>query len=130
LGAVLLQIFTKAGTLAVFYLIYEIGKHVRLFLGYEFLGWGPIVWLVAMVFEDFCFYWHHRLSHRVRILWAAHIVHHSAFYFNLGTSLRNGWVSFFYKPIFWLWMPFLGFHPVMVLTAMAINTSYQFWLHP
>ncbi len=129
LGAVLLQILTKAGTLAVFYFFYEIGEPIRRLLGYENLGWSIGAWVAALILDDFCFYWHHRFSHRIRVLWAAHIVHHSSEYFNLGTSFRNGWVIFFYKPVFWLWMPFIGFHPVMVLTAMAINTSYQFWLH-
>ena len=27
---------------------------------------------------DFCFYWMHRTSHRVRWFWAAHVVHHSS----------------------------------------------------
>lgn len=129
IGAVLLQLLTKAGTLAFFFLFYELGSPLREAMGYEALGWSAAVWAAAILCDDFCFYWHHRFSHRVRVLWAAHVVHHSSEYFNLGTAFRNGWVIFFYKPIFWIWMPFLGFHPVMVLTAMAINSSYQFWLH-
>lgn len=129
IGAVLLQIFTKAATLAVFALVYELFLPLREQLGYTGLGWAWWVWLLAIICDDFSFYWHHRLSHSVRVLWAAHIVHHSSSYFNLGTAFRNGWVIFFYKPIFWLWMPAIGFNPVIVLTAMAINSTYQFWLH-
>ena len=129
IGAVVLQIFTKAATLAVFGIIYKLFQPLRLELGYNDLGWAWWVWALAILSDDFSFYWHHRLSHTVRILWAAHIVHHSSSYFNLGTAFRNGWVIFFYKPIFWLWMPAIGFHPVIVLTAMAVNSLYQFWLH-
>ncbi len=129
IGAVILQLLTKAGTLAFFFVFFELGAPMRQALGYEALGWTAGVWVAVILCDDFCFYWHHRFSHRVRLLWAAHVVHHSSEYFNLGTSFRNGWVIFFYKPIFWFWMPLVGFHPVMVLTAMAINSSYQFWLH-
>lgn len=129
IGAVIVQALTKAGILAVFAIVYRLFEPLRLQIGYEGLGWAWWVWALAIIGDDFSFYWHHRLSHTVRILWAAHIVHHSSSYFNLGTSFRNGWIIFFYKPVFWLWMPALGFHPVMVLTAMAINSLYQFWLH-
>lgn len=129
IGAVVIQIFTKAATLAVFWLVYKLCEPLRHSAGYNGLGWAWWVWIFAILGDDFSFYWHHRLSHTVRVLWAAHIVHHSSSYFNLGTAFRNGWVIFFYKPVFWLWMPAIGFHPVMVLTAMAINSVYQFWLH-
>jgi sterol desaturase/sphingolipid hydroxylase (fatty acid hydroxylase superfamily) len=36
----------------------------------------------------------------IRFLWAAHIVHHSSDNFNLGTAVRNGWFTIFYKPFF------------------------------
>lgn len=31
--------------------------------------------------------------------------------------------------IFWLWMPLVGFSPLMVLTMQAISLLYQFWIH-
>ncbi len=31
--------------------------------------------------------------------------------------------------IFWLWMPLVGFPPLMVLTMQAISLLYQFWIH-
>ena len=31
--------------------------------------------------------------------------------------------------IFWLWLPLIGFAPVMVLTMQAISLLYQFWIH-
>src|ERR1043165_9923724 len=33
-------------------------------------------WLVAIVAHDLAYYAFHRASHRVNVLWAAHVVHH------------------------------------------------------
>lgn len=134
-GAVLMQILTKAGTLAVFTAVFELFSPLRQALDYtaafgqNWLGATWWVWILAIIGDDFNFYWHHRFAHTVRILWAAHIPHHSSEYFNFGTSFRNSWTIFFIKPVYWLWMPAIGFHPIMVLMAMSINSLYQFTLH-
>ncbi|MCH8233341.1 MAG: sterol desaturase family protein [Bacteroidetes bacterium] len=44
---------------------------------------------MAIIADDFNFYWHHRLNHSIRLLWAAHIPHHDAETFNLTVSSRN-----------------------------------------
>ena len=31
--------------------------------------------------------------------------------------------------IFWLWMPIVGFPPLMILTMNAVSLLYQFWIH-
>lgn len=135
IGAVLMQVLTKAGTLAVLTAVFELFEPVREALNYtaafgqNWLGAAWWVWVLAILGDDFNFYWHHRFAHTVRILWAAHIPHHSSEYFNFGTSFRNSWTIFFVKPVYWLWMPAIGFHPIMVLMAMSINSVYQFTLH-
>lgn len=126
----MIAFFTKAWALVVFIIIFEFFKELRVeFLGYESFGWAWYVWIIAMICDDFNFYWHHRLSHNIRLLWAAHIPHHNADTFNLTVSIRNGWFITLYKPIFWLWMPIIGFEPVMIATALIINATYQFFLH-
>lgn len=79
---------------------------------------------------EFCYYWYHRAAHRVRWFWATHAVHHSPNQLNLSAAYRLGWTgaltgtTVFYTPLVWL-----GFRPQLVLTALAINLLYQFWLH-
>ena len=46
-------------------------------------------WTVAFVLVDFAYYWSHRLSHEVHILWAGHVVHHSSEEYNLSVALRQ-----------------------------------------
>lgn len=86
-------------------------------------------WLVLLFAEDLCYYWFHRLHHEVRVLWAAHVAHHSSQHYNLSTALRQPWLTAFTGPIFWAPLPLLGFSPAMVLTAQSVSLIYQFWLH-
>lgn len=87
------------------------------------------VWIICFFADDFTFYWHHRLSHEIRLLWTGHINHHSAIQYNFATALRQSPKEYLYKKIWWIWMPLLGFHPLMILTCMQISLIYQFLLH-
>lgn len=92
------------------------------------LGTGPLAWAVALVGWDFLFYWHHRAEHRVRLLWACHVNHHSSEHFNLSTALRQPWT-----PVAtWLFYPLLalvGVAPWIIMFAGGLNLIYQFWVH-
>ncbi len=86
-------------------------------------------WVLVIFAEDFCYYWFHRFGHRVRMGWAAHVNHHSSTYFNYSTALRQSWTGPFFKVWFFLPLVLIGFHPLMVITANALNLLYQFWVH-
>ncbi|MEP3371612.1 sterol desaturase family protein [Maribacter dokdonensis] len=98
-------------------------------MGYESFGYAWYVWLLCQLADDFTYYWFHRANHEIRILWAAHIVHHSSDNFNLGTAIRNGWFTLLYKPFFYVWMPIIGFPVEMVVVCLAIESFWQFQLH-
>jgi sterol desaturase/sphingolipid hydroxylase (fatty acid hydroxylase superfamily) len=97
--------------------------------GYKSFQYEWYIWVFCQFLDDFTFYWYHRLSHTVRILWAAHLPHHSSDYFNYGTGIRIGWFVLLYKPIFYLWLLAIGFHYEMLIICMGIETIYQFQLH-
>ena len=86
-------------------------------------------WVVLFFIEDFSYYWFHRANHEVRLLWAGHVPHHSSMRMNFGTALRQGVGERIHKFFFWLWLPLLGFDPLMVFTMMGISLIYQFWVH-
>jgi sterol desaturase/sphingolipid hydroxylase (fatty acid hydroxylase superfamily) len=92
------------------------------------LGEGPLGWAVAMIGWDHQYYWHHRFEHEVRLLWAAHVNHHSSQKYNLSTALRQPWTPWLavvmYPPL-----ALLGVAPWMILVAGGINLIYQFWVH-
>jgi len=95
-------------------------------LGQPALWWS---WLVLLFAEDFCYYWFHRSHHEVRLLWAAHVNHHSSQYYNLSTALRQAVLTPITGPIFWAPLALVGYPPIMILTAQAWSLLYQFWLH-
>ncbi|EGD57403.1 fatty acid hydroxylase [Novosphingobium nitrogenifigens DSM 19370] len=87
-------------------------------------------WVVAFVGVEFAYYWFHRLSHRVRWMWATHAVHHSSTELVLPAALRLGWTG----PISMGWVCYLpllllGFPPRVVAVLLGANLLWQFWLH-
>lgn len=91
-------------------------------------------WLIAVVFvglfiaDDLAYYWFHRGHHRMRVLWASHVVHHSSQYYNLTTALRQSWTPMTTLP-FWLPLALIGFPPWMIFLQQSISLIYQFFLH-
>jgi sterol desaturase/sphingolipid hydroxylase (fatty acid hydroxylase superfamily) len=113
------------------------------------LGWGVVTlavylvaqritplhigssWLAAagvFVAADLTYYWSHRADHRVRILWASHVNHHSSRQYNLSTALRQTWTGIGTMP-FGLPIVLIGFSPAAIFTAQSVNLLYQFWIH-
>jgi sterol desaturase/sphingolipid hydroxylase (fatty acid hydroxylase superfamily) len=91
-------------------------------------GDGAIAWLVVIVGWDFLYYWYHRAGHEIRLLWAAHVNHHSSRRYNLSTALRQTWTPFA-SVLFFVPLAALGFTPEQILAAGALNLLYQFWIH-
>lgn len=89
----------------------------------------PII-LLALVAQDFVYYWKHRASHRVRWFWSAHVVHHSSEHYNLSTALRQPWNSNFTGYVL-MSSPLIliGFHPLLIAFVGAVNLLYQYWIH-
>ncbi len=104
------------------------GENINIF-GYESFGYEWYIWGLCMLGDDFAYYWYHRANHEIRILWAAHIVHHSSDHFNLGTGVRNGFFTHFYKPFFYVWLPAVGFPVEMIMVCIGIESLWQFQLH-
>ncbi len=88
--------------------------------------WG---WALATLAVDFAYYWWHRASHRINVMWAAHVVHHQSQDYNLAVALRQAWFTKFTTLPFHLPLAIAGIPPVMFFVSDAINTLYQFWIH-
>ena len=99
---------------------------------FRFLDWGvslPVI-LLALLAQDFLYYWKHRAAHRMRWFWTAHVVHHSSQFYNLTTALRQPWNNHFTGFVL-LSTPliFLGVHPLLLGFVGALNLLYQYWIH-
>lgn len=87
-------------------------------------------WLALFLGVEFCYYWFHRASHRMRWLWATHSVHHSATHFNLSAAIRLGWTGQFTGAfVFFLPLAWIGFHPLAIGAVIGLGLAYQFFLH-
>ena len=113
---------TKALVLASFIFVYQF----RIVT----LGYAWWVWILAFFADDLSYYWFHRASHHIRWFWASHVVHHSSQHYNLSTALRQNWTGNFTGTfVFWIWMPVVGFDPVMIMIMQQVSLIYQFWIH-
>ncbi len=86
-------------------------------------------WLAALLFYDFCYYWEHRASHRVGVLWASHVVHHQSNDYNLSTALRQPATRPLLNWMFYLPMALAGVPPLVFATVALVDLLYQFWVH-
>lgn len=89
------------------------------------------VWSWALLFigVDFFYYWFHRTSHQVNLLWGAHVVHHQSEEYNLAVALRQAAFQPAFSWVFYLPLAVLGFPPLMFGAMLSINVLYQFWIH-
>jgi sterol desaturase/sphingolipid hydroxylase (fatty acid hydroxylase superfamily) len=115
-----------------------IGVIIKTFLFFLFiLIYNLIPWRMQLnwwtfipcyILFDFCSYWAHNVSHRLRLLWATHVPHHSAEHYNLTVSFRLSWVQYI-KIIFFVPVILIGFHPIIIFVTNQIAILFQFWAH-
>ena len=115
-------VFLAASVLAGYTFVYE-----RL----RVVTWSApaAAWVVAFVGVDFLYYWWHRSSHEVNVLWAAHVVHHQSEDYNLAVALRQAVLTSYTAQLFYVPLAFLGVPPLVFASVNAISTLYQFWIH-
>ena len=95
------------------------------------VSWGNWQSLIELfLLTDLAFYVEHRCSHRIRLLWASHSVHHSTERMVVSAAFRLSWtpilsgVFLFYLPIVWI-----GYDPVWVFGMVSASLTYQFFIH-
>ena len=85
--------------------------------------------ILAFIGIDFLYYWFHRASHRINILWSAHIGHHQSESYDLTVSLRHSVFAGWINKAFYLPLAFLGFPAILFVLANAVFQAYQFFVH-
>ena len=94
----------------------------------SFHDWPSLIALFQLA--DLAIYVEHRCSHRIRLMWASHSVHHSTERMVMSAAFRLAWtpilsgVFLFYLPIVWI-----GFDPVWVFGMASASLTYQFFVH-
>ena len=82
------------------------------------------MWLLTFIMIDLVFYVYHRMSHRVRFLWAIHLSHHSSKEMNFAVSFRQAWFGPISKIPFFMALPLLGFDPTIIAVTGVISTLW------
>ena len=82
------------------------------------------MWVLTFIMIDLVFYIYHRMSHRVRFLWAIHLSHHSSEEMNFAVSFRQAWFGPISKIPFFMVLPLLGFDPTIIAVAGVMSTLW------
>lgn len=90
-------------------------------------GWTVLPIFIAV---EFCYYWFHRASHRIRWFWSAHVVHHTGEVMNMSTAARQSLLNALVGTwLFYLPPVILGVPPAVVMFMLAVNLAYQWFIH-
>lgn len=111
------HVVAKSAIIALSLWVYDHHRRWDLDLG------SPWVWLGVFVLRDAIYYWVHRIEHRVRVLWASHLVHHSPTTIGFTTAVRVPWMEALYKPWLSLWVPLIGFHPLAFIALDVLAAT-------
>ncbi len=93
-------------------------------------SWSYVaVWLFAFFSWDMCFYWLHRLHHKLSILWAVHVVHHEGEHYDLSLGIRNSWYSSLTSFPFFIGLAIIGVPVEIFIATSSIHYIVQFYNH-
>ena len=92
--------------------------------------WSPTAkWVFAFFAWDLCFYWRHRMHHKLQLLWAVHVVHHQGEHFNLSLCNRNSWYSSLTDFPFTGVLAIIGVPLEIYVAVSSFHYSVQFYNH-
>lgn len=78
-----------------------------------------LYWILIFVFEDFMFYWLHRIDHHCRLFWAVHVTHHSSREYNLTVGFRSSVLQPLYRFVYFIPVALCGFKPLDIMFAYS-----------
>jgi sterol desaturase/sphingolipid hydroxylase (fatty acid hydroxylase superfamily) len=88
-----------------------------------------IYWLALVLFEDFMYYWLHRVDHYCRLFWATHVTHHSSEKFNFTVGFRSSVLEPLYRFIYFIPIAWLGFQPIDIAFIYAATQTWGILVH-
>lgn len=86
-------------------------------------------WLCLLLFEDFMYYWLHRVDHECRFFWATHFTHHSSSKFNLTVGFRSSVFEPLYRFVYFIPIAWLGFNPLDIAFMYSVTQIWGILIH-
>lgn len=102
------------------------------FFQYSFFEWkehGVLYWFTLIIFEDFMYYWLHRVDHYCRLFWAVHVTHHSSEEFNLTVGFRSSVFQPLYRFVYFIPLALCGFNGLDIMFAYASTQIFGILVH-
>ena len=88
-----------------------------------------IYWVAIIIFEDFMYYWLHRVDHHVRLFWATHVTHHSSERFNFTVGIRSSVMEPLYRFVYFIPLALCGFTPIDIAFAYSATQTWGIIVH-
>lgn len=88
-----------------------------------------VYWTLLFLMQDLAFYTMHYLDHKVRILWAVHVTHHSSEEFNLTVGFRSSVFEPVYRFIYFIPLAYVGFRPLDIFFVFSLTQLYGVFIH-
>ena len=88
-----------------------------------------IYWTVLVLFEDFMYYWLHRVDHHVRLFWATHVTHHSSEKFNFTVGFRSSVMEPLYRFVYFIPLALCGFRPIDIAFIYSVTQTWGILVH-
>lgn len=92
-------------------------------------GNGVMVIIYGFLIYTFLQYITHYLSHKIRIFWCLHEVHHSATQMNSTAGIRNSIFDIISTDVFYLLIPLFGIPPIVHLVIYSISKAWGNFIH-
>lgn len=86
-------------------------------------------WVILFVFEDFMYYWLHRVDHVCRLFWATHVTHHSSPKYNFTVGFRSSVMEPLYRFIYFIPIAACGFKPLDIAFVYAATQIWGILVH-
>lgn len=88
-----------------------------------------LYWLALLIFEDFMYYWLHRVDHHCRLFWATHVTHHSSQKFNFTVGFRSSVMEPLYRFAYFIPLALCGFSPVDIAFMYSLTQTWGILVH-
>lgn len=88
-----------------------------------------VAFTITFFAVDLMWYVYHRISHRVSLVWAAHLIHHQSVEYNFSVNFAISPFGFFVRIFVYSVLVLFGLTPEDIILVNAINAFYQYLLH-
>lgn len=93
-------------------------------------SWNLVYQIIFTFFAwDLCFYWLHRLHHKIPLLWSVHVVHHEGEHYGLSLGIRNSWYSSLASIPFFLILAVIGVPIEVFIGISSFHYGVQLYNH-